>query len=190
MTTPSPREVTQMLLDWSAGRQEAPEALVSAVYDELRQLAECYMRHERPDHTLQATALVHEAYLELIGQRQVRWQSRAHFFGLAAQLMRRILLEHARRRRAAKRGGLERRVPLEEAIVMVEAPDIDLLALDEALNRLTALDPPQGRIVELRFFGGLTIEETAEFLGLSPATIKREWTAAQAWLHRELKDEG
>lgn len=179
-------EVTQLLQQWSAGRQEALDRLLPEIYAELRRLAASYLRRERPEHTLQPTALVHEAFLKLVDQRAVRWQNRAHFFGIAAQAMRRILVDHARAHTAAKRGAGETRVPLETAQLASAMPDIDILALDEALGRLAALDPQQSRVVELRFFGGLTMEETAEVLQISPATVGREWTLAKAWLYAEL----
>ncbi len=157
------------------------------VYGELRRLAQHYLRRERPDHTLQATALVHEAYLRLVDQRAVTWQNRAHFFGVAAQLMRRILVDHARRHHAAKRGGTALKVSLNDVVLAAEERAEDLVALDDALNRLAAMDPRQGRVVELRLFGGLTVEETAEVLRISPATVKREWTTAKAWLSREIR---
>jgi RNA polymerase sigma factor (TIGR02999 family) len=182
----STKEITQMLFEWSNGRQEVLEELMPLVYDELRRLAAHHLRRERPDHTLQPTALVHEAYLRLVDQTQVRWQSRAHFFGIAARLMRQILVNHALAHRAAKRGGTALRLTLEEAAGLSKEPDVDLVALDEALTRLAALGPEQGRIVELRFFGGLSIEEAAEVLRVSPATVKRGWTLAKAWLHCEL----
>ena len=183
----SPAEVTQLLHQWIDGRQDALDRLLPEVYAELRRLAASYLRRERPDHSLQATALVHEAFVKLIDQRDVRWQNRAHFFGIAAQLMRRILVDHARACRAEKRGGGERRLPLDEAIAVAATRDFDLIALDEALTRLGELDPRQSRIVELRFFVGLTMEETAEVLGISPATVGREWVAAKAWLHATLQ---
>jgi RNA polymerase sigma factor (TIGR02999 family) len=179
----SAKEITQMLVAWSNGRQEVLEELMPLVYDELRRLAAHYLRHERPDHTLQPTALVHEAYLRLVDQTQVRWQNRAHFFGIAANLMRQILVNHALSHRASKRGGTAIKLTLDEAAGLSKQRDVDLVALDDALTRLAALDPQQGRTVELRFFGGLTIEETAEVLRVSPATVKREWTMAKAWLH-------
>jgi RNA polymerase sigma factor (TIGR02999 family) len=158
------------------------------VYTELRKLAASYLRVERPDHTLQPTALVHEAYLRLVDQRSVNWQNRAHFFGIAAQMMRRILVDHARRRQAAKRDGATYRLYTSEE--EATARDPELLALDEALSGLEALDARQARIVELRFFGGLTVEETAEVAGVSPATVKREWRTARAWLAREIRPAG
>ena len=172
-----PREVTQLLIRWSNGHREALTELTPLVYSELRRLANHYLRSERPDHTLQPTGLVHEAYLRLIDQTSVRWQNRAHFFGIAANLMRQILVNHALSHRAAKRGGTAVKITLDEAAVGVaKQQDLDLVALDEALSRLATLDLQQSRVVELRFFGGLTIEETAEVLQVSPATIKREWT--------------
>lgn len=184
---PSPSDVTRLLQQWSDGRQDALEQLVPQVYGELKRQAARYLRRERPDHTLQATALVHEAFLKLVDQRSVHWKNRAHFFGVAAQLMRRILVDHARARAAAKRGSGEDRLALDEALVPGTSPDVALLGLDEALTRLATVDPQQGRIVELRFFGGLTIDETAEVLQISPATVSREWTMARAWLYAELQ---
>jgi RNA polymerase sigma factor (TIGR02999 family) len=175
-----------MLADWRQGDQEALGKLMPLVYDELRRLAKSYLRRETSGHTLQTTALVHEAYLRLIDQRVDNWQNRAHFFGIAAQLMRRILIDHARSKQAAKRGSGETRLSLDEALEVSGKNEAELLALDEALTALAAFDPRQGRIIELRYFGGLSIEETAEVLGLSPATVKREWTTAKAWLYREL----
>jgi RNA polymerase sigma factor (TIGR02999 family) len=184
----SSNNVTQMLLNCSAGDKEALANLMNVVYDELHRLANYYMNLERENHTLQATALVHEVYLRLIDQSQVDWKNRSHFFGAAAQLMRRILIDYARGRNRVKRGGSEKKVPLETVIGLSEAPpDIDLLALDDALTRLAVLDPLQSQLVELRFFGGLSIEETAEVLGISPATANREWSMAKARLYRDLK---
>jgi RNA polymerase sigma factor (TIGR02999 family) len=160
--------------------------MVPLVYEELRRQAQRYLRRESPGHTLQTTALVHEAYLRLVDQRTARWESRAQFFGVAAQLMRRILVDHARSHHAAKRGGSAIQVPLEEETASAPEGDVDLLALDDALNRLAQLDERQAKVVELRYFTGLGIEETAEALGISPATVKREWTMARAWLKREL----
>jgi RNA polymerase sigma-70 factor, ECF subfamily len=156
------------------------------VYDELRRLADHYLRQERPDHTLQPTALVHEAYLRLIDQSRVEWQSRAHFLGVAAQLMRRILVDHARRHHALKRGGFRQKLSLDEAVDYSQTRDLDLVVLDDALNALAQFDERQSRMVELRFFGGLTIEETAEALAVSPATVKVDWNMAKAWLRREI----
>ena len=179
-------EVTRLLQQWSVGRQDALDELLPAIYDELRRLATAYLRRERPDHTLQATALVHEAFLKLVDQRSVQWQNRAHFFGIAAQAMRRILVDHARAHVASKRGSGERPLSLDEAVVVGPGIDVDVLALDEALTRLADLDPQQARVVELRFFGGLTMDETAEVLHISPATVGREWTLAKAWLYAAL----
>ena len=183
----SPQGITQLLVDWSNGDQSALDKLMPVVYDELRRLASNYLRHERAGHTLQPTALVNEAYLKLVDQRKAHWQNRAQFFGVAAQLMRRILVDHARVRQAQKRGGSDRQqLSLSHVDQVAEKPDVDLLALHEAMNELAELDPQQSRIVELRFFGGLTIEETAEVLGISHATVERDWTLARAWLRREL----
>jgi RNA polymerase sigma factor (TIGR02999 family) len=179
--------VTQLLVDWNRGNQAALDELFPIVYDELRRLARSYLRQERSGHTLQPTALVHETYLRLIDQRSVSWQNRAQFFGLAAQMMRRILVNHAVGRHAAKRGGHAERVPLDEALDVLEARQVDVVALDAALKALAALDPRQSQIVELRFFGGLTVEETADVVGISPASVKREWAAAKLWLLRELE---
>ena len=186
---PAQPDVTQLLLGWSAGDTSASEALMAAVYDELHRQAARAMGRENPEHTLQATALVSEAYLRLIDQRRVEWRNRAHFFGVAAQLMRRILVDHARGRHAAKRGGGIAHLTLGAGDAASDAPDeqgVDVLVLNEALERLAAIDPDQARIVELRYFGGLTIEDTAEALGVSVATVKREWAVARAWLRREL----
>jgi RNA polymerase sigma factor (TIGR02999 family) len=170
--------------------EERPvDALLPVVYEELRRLAAAYLRRERPGQTLQPTALVHEAYLRLMKDRPDRWQNRAHFCAIAAHSMRQILIERARARGAQKRGGAQPRVTLDEALVAADgsdSPSVDLVALDDALQRLEALDPDQARLVELRFFGGLTIEETAEAMKISPATVKRHWTVARAWLAREL----
>jgi len=182
-------DVTQLLLGWSTGDPSAGEELMSAVYDELHRQAARAMRRENPEHTLQATALVSEAYLRLIDQRRVQWRNRAHFFGVAAQLMRRILVDHARGRHAAKRGGGVAQLTLGHGDAAPNASDeqgVDVLVLNEALERLAAIDPDQARVVELRYFGGLTIEDTAEALGVSAATVKREWAVARAWLRREL----
>jgi RNA polymerase sigma factor (TIGR02999 family) len=181
-------EVTRLLHQWTDGRPEALDRLLPQIYDELRRLASSYLRRERPDHTLQATALVHEAFLKLIDQRAVRWQNRAHFFGIAAQAMRRILVDHARAHLAGKRGAGDRRVSLDEALLVTDAPDVDVLALDEVLSRLAVIDPQQARVVELRYFAGLTMEETAEVMHISPATVGREWTLAKAWLYAELQE--
>jgi RNA polymerase sigma-70 factor (ECF subfamily) len=181
-----PEDITQILQEVSGGNREAPARLMPLIYDELRRLADYYLRRERPDHTLQPTALVHEAYLKLIDQTRVDWQNRAHFFGVAAQLMRRILVDHARRHRASKRGGFQQKLTLDEAVDYSQTRDVDLVKLDDALTALAKFDARQSRIVELRFFGGLTIEETAEALGISPATVKVDWSMAKAWLRREI----
>jgi RNA polymerase sigma factor (TIGR02999 family) len=176
------------LVDWSNGDQAALDKLLPLVNAELRQLARRYMRRESPGHTLQTSALVNEAYLRLIDQKQVQWQNRAHFFGIAAQLMRRILIDHARSHHYAKRGGGAIKVSLDEAAAVTEARAAELLAVDEALEKLTAMDARKGRIVELRFFGGLTEEETAEVMDISTPTVQREWRAAKAWLRRMLTE--
>jgi RNA polymerase sigma factor (TIGR02999 family) len=182
-------KVTQLLIEWNNGRKGALEDLLPLVYSELRRLASQRLRQERRDHTLQPTALVHEAYIRLVDQRRVRWQNRAHFYGVAAHMMRRILVDRARARKADKRGGEWERVTLTDNRTSNESRDVDVLALDNALQRLAALDPQQERIVELRYFGGLTLEETAEVVGISTATVKREWTIAKAWLRAELSDQ-
>jgi len=180
-------EVTRLLQDWNDGHREALDKLLPLVYDELRRLAHSYLSHERPDHTLQTTALVHEAYLKLIDQRSVNWQNHGHFFAISAQAMRRILLDSARRRTSAKRGSGGTKISLDEAAtVSREAANESLLALDRALQKLEEVDAAQSKIVELRYFGGLTIEETAKVLKTSPATVKREWTMARAWLYRAM----
>jgi len=181
------KPVTQLLADWSKGDVGAREALLPLVYDELRKLAAAYLRRERPDHTLQPTALVHEAYLRLVEERSVDWQSRSHFFSVSAKLMRRILVDHARGHLAEKRGAGLPKVPLTEAMAMSRERPADLLALDESLTRLASRDPQQSRVVELRVFAGLTVEETALALGISPATVKRDWAVAKAWLLREIQ---
>ena len=167
-------------------RRSELDGLLPVVYQELKRLAVIHLSREDPNHTLQPTALVHEAYLRLVDQTHVDWRNRAHFFGVAAEMMRRILVNHALARRAAKRGGDDTRISLDDAVSFFESRDVDLVALDEALAALTQLDARQGRIVELRFFAGLSIEETAEVLAVSPATVKREWGSAKAWLHREI----
>ena len=180
-------EITQLLLAWSDGRREALDRLVPLVYDDLRRLAAGYMRREREGHTLQPSALVHEAYVRLIDQRHVRWRNRAHFFGIAAGVMRRVLVDQARSRLADKRGGGWDRVTLIDDRMGHEGPsDVDILALHDSLERLAAFDPRQERIVELRYYGGLTIEEAAEVIGISEATVVREWTIAKAWLRADL----
>lgn len=180
--------ITQLLVDWSKGDQAALERLMPLVYDELRRLASNYLRRERASHTLQPTALVNEAYLKLVDQRHARWQNRAHFFGISAQLMRRILVDHARQHQAAKRGGSkQQRLSITSAERVAKQPEIDLLALNEALDELTVIDPQQAQIVELKFFAGLSIEETAEVLGIGHATVERDWKMARAWLRRQLE---
>ncbi len=187
MPSSSPKEVTELLRDWSAGSQQALSQLMPLVYDELRRLAGSYLRKESSRDTLEATGLVHEAFFRLVDQKEVSWQNRAHFFGIAAQSMRRVLLDYARKRATSKRGGAEVKVTLSEAVAEEGQRDLDLIGLDAALDGLSEMDPQQGRIVELRYFGGLTIEECAEVLSISPATVKRDWGVARAWLHRELK---
>lgn len=179
-------DVTGLLVSWSKGDQHALENLMPIVYGELRRLAGLYLNRERAGHTLQSTALVHEAFLRLINQRDVEWKNRAHFFGIAAQMIRRILVDHARAHQAGKRGAGAVKLSLDERIDVPERENLDLVALDDALEMLAAIDPTQSRIVELRFFAGLSIEETAEVLGVSAATIKREWATARALLYREL----
>jgi RNA polymerase sigma factor (TIGR02999 family) len=182
----SPQAVTQLLVDWGNGDHQALEKLTPLVYQELKRLAARYLRRERREHTLQSTALVHEAWLRLIDQNHVHWQNRAQFFGVAGEMIRRILIDHARNRQAAKRGDGAIKLSLDEALGAPDRRDFDLVALDDALKDLAKLDPKQGKLVELRFFAGLSIEESAEVLGVSPATVKREWAAAKAWLYREL----
>ncbi len=190
-TMPTPEiGVTQLLLKWGEGDEGALDELLPLVYDALRRLAGSYLRRERPDHSLQATALVHEAYLRLVDQKIAGWKNRAQFIGVAAQMMRRILVDHARARHAAKRGGAGLKLSLSIADRFVPEKDLDLIALDDALNALAVFDAQQSRIVELRFFGGLSVEETAEAIGLSRATIERDWTLAKAWLRREIKNRG
>ena len=180
--------VTQLLVKWNDGDSMALERLMPLVHSELRRLAANYLRRERQNHTLQPTALVNEAYLKLVDQRHAQWQNRAQFFGVAAQLMRRILVDHARQHNAAKRGGpSQERLSITNAEALNAKPDLDLLALHEALEELTVMDPQQGRIVELKFFGGLSIEETAEVLGIGHATVERDWKMARAWLRRKLE---
>ncbi len=190
MSTPTNTslDITQMLRDWSDGKREALDELLPLVYEELRRQASNYLRRERPDHTLQTTALIHEAYLRLIDQREVNWQSRAHFFAISAQAMRRILVDYARTKHREKRGGEAFKLPLEEAeLVPAVEKSIDLMELDEALKRLGEIDEEKARIVELRYFSGLSTEETAAVLRVSTRTVERGWTMAKAWLLRELK---
>jgi RNA polymerase sigma factor (TIGR02999 family) len=186
MEPSSPQQVTDLLERARAGDDKAVERLMPLVYDELRRLARKYIAQERPGQTLQATALVHEAYLRLLKDRQQPWQNRAHFMAIAATSMRQILIERARARDTFKRGGDRVRVTLDERLAGEPGADVDVLALDEALERLSGFDPQGARIVELRFFGGLTVEEAADVLGVSPATVKRGWSSAKAWLRREL----
>jgi RNA polymerase sigma factor (TIGR02999 family) len=185
-----PRDVTALLLDWSGGDEEVPARLMPLVYEELRRLARGYLRDERPGHTLQPTALVNEAYLRIVDQRRVSLQNRAQFFGLAAQLMRHILVDHARARAAGKRGGSQHLLSLDESRVAVEDRAAELVALDEALKSLAEIDERKSRVVEMRFFGGLSVEETAAALGVSGKTVMREWRIAKVWLHRELAGGG
>jgi RNA polymerase sigma factor (TIGR02999 family) len=180
--SPATHAATVLLLDWGGGNEQARQDLAPVVYDELRRIAATYLSRERPGHTLQPTALVHEAYLRLIDQRRVDWHNRAQFVGLAAMMMRRVLVNHARDRAAAKRGGGAQRVPLTVALEPIHQPQVDVLAVHEALDRLAALDSRKSRIVELKFFGGLTTHEVSQVMLLSPATIEREWTFARAWL--------
>jgi RNA polymerase sigma factor (TIGR02999 family) len=180
-------DVTQLLVNWSRGDQAALEQLLPLVYGELRRLAAAYLRRERSNHTLQSTALVHEAFLRMVNQHDVQWKNRAHFYGIAAQMIRRILVDYARSQHAEKRGAGAVKLELDEAMAVPQAsPEVDLLGLNDALDRLAELDEWQGRVVELRFFAGLSIDETAEVLHLSPASVKREWQTARAWLFREM----
>ena len=183
-------EVTGLLRQWSEGDKGVLDRLLPAVYDELHRMAARYLRRERVDHTLQPTALINEAYMRLVDQNSVTWENRAHFFGIAAQVMRRILVDHARRHQADKRGGSAIKVPIDEAPELAarqrQEDELDLVALDTALTRLASLDPEQSKLVELRYFAGLTIEETAKVMSISPATAKRKWTIARAWLRREI----
>ncbi|MFI5246933.1 MAG: sigma-70 family RNA polymerase sigma factor [Nitrospirales bacterium] len=183
---PSIPNVTELLVGWSQGDQGALDQLLPLVYGELRRLARRSLRHERPNHTLQTTALVHEAYLRLVDQKSANWRNQVQFFAVASQLMRRILVDYARNHDAARRGGGGEKLVLDEAMIVSREKSVDLKALDESLKSLAALDPHQGRVVELRVFGGLTVEETAEVLGVSPRTVKREWSMAKAWLHRQI----
>ena len=183
----TPQEITGMLRQWSDGKQESLDSLLPLVYDELHRQASRFLRRERSGHTLQTTALIHEAYLKLIDQREVNWQNRAHFFGIAAQAMRRILVDHAKARHREKRGGEDENVPLEAVtLAVLDARSIDLEALDEALTQLARMDERQARIVELRYFSGLSIDETAAALRISPATVKSDWKLAKAWLYQEI----
>lgn len=183
----APTEFTQLLVNWRNGDKTALDRMTPVVYDELRKLARFFLAAERPDHTLQPTALVHEAYVRLVDQHSVDWKNRAHFLGVASSMMRRILINHARDRQAAKREGFANAIALEDALGVFTNPRIDLLELNQALHELTELDPQQGKVVELRYFGGLTIEETAEVMGISPATVKREWGTARLWLLQQME---
>lgn len=185
MTSPPPN-VTELLRNWSDGDKQAQEKLFQIVYDELHRQAARYLRHEHPGLSLQTTDLIHEAYLRLIDQQHVEWQNRLHFFAMSAKVMRHILVDHARSRQAAKRGGSIIRLPLDEAMVVSPGQNLDFLALDEALNRLAKIDPQQSQVVELRFFSGINVEDTAKLLGVSERTVKRDWNVAKAWLRREL----
>lgn len=184
----SPTGVSELLRAWGRGNVQARDDLVPLVYQALRRQAAGYLRHERADHTLQPTALVHEAYLRLIGQERIAWRNRAQFFGVAAQIMRRILVDHARGHRAAKRPGAALKVVLDERIAATQPRDVDLLALDAALNALTALDPRMGQIMELRYFGGLSEQEVAEVMSISRSTVTREWQTARTWLYRYMTE--
>ena len=187
MIAPAANEhATRLLIDWSNGNREAADGLMPLVYDELRRLARSYLQRERADHTLQATGLVHEAYLRLVDQKTTTWQNRAHFFGVAAQLMRRILVDYARRHRTDKRGGDLTKVEFDEALAPPASRSLDVIALDDALRDLETLNPQHSRIVELRFFGGMTVEEVAEVLDVSPRSVQREWRMARAWLRRQI----
>jgi RNA polymerase sigma factor (TIGR02999 family) len=182
----SANEITKLLHGWQGGDRAALDALVPVVYKELRRLAHFELRKERPNHTLQSTALVHEAYFRLVGQDLPQWESRTHFFAIAAQLMRQILVDHARRRRASKRGSGVCMLTLDDATALAQRKDVDVVAIDDALNTLAEIDPRQCRVVELRFFAGLSLEEISEVMGIATATVQRDWTAARAWLHREI----
>ncbi|MBL8207036.1 MAG: sigma-70 family RNA polymerase sigma factor [Blastocatellia bacterium] len=190
METLSPKDVTQLLQAWGEGNQAALERLLPLVYDELRRLARSYLRRQSANHSLQPTALVHEAYLRMVDREPFTFTNRAQFFGLAAQVIRGILVDHARTNLAEKRGGAFQKVELDDALGVSQGKDVDLIALDDALQGLAAFDPHRSRVVELRYFGGLTIEETAEFLKCSPATIKRDWSIARAWLFNEMSKTG
>lgn len=186
----APSEITRLLCEWSGGNQAALDRLLPVVYDELHRLARSYMRQERPDHTLQTTALVHEAYLRLVDQNDVRWQTRAYFFAAAAQLMRHILVDHARGRKRAKRGDGMQELSLDEAAVLSEERADEVLVVNDALVKLSGFDGRKSKVFELRYFGGMTVEEAAEALKVSPATVAREWRMAKAWLRREMGSYG
>jgi len=182
----SPKSVTQLLIEWRDGDETALEKLLPLVYDELRRLAHYYMRRERPDHTLQTSALINEAYIRLVDHKGMRWQNRSHFYGVASQAMRRVLIDHARSRAYAKRGPGLRAVDLDEAAAVVQQQAADLLALDDALTDLSTIDPRKATIVEMRYFGGMSVDEVGEALGVSPVTVMRDWRAAKAWLLRAI----
>ena len=184
-----PSQITQLLQDWRGGDRKALDALLPLVYKELRRLAHQQLRRERPDHTLQSAALVHEAYLRLAGMNAPLWESRTHFFAIAAQLMRQILVDYARRHAADKRGGSVCKLSLEEATPKPRRAEVDIVALDDALHALARIDPRQSHVVELRFFAGMSLEEISDALEIAPATVQRDWTAARAWLHREMSRE-
>ena len=189
MDSSTPHSVTQLLIDWSNGDQAARDQLMSVVYEELHRLARRYMRRESPGHTLQTSALVNEAFIRLVDQRNVHWQNRAHFYGIAAQMMRRILVDYARGRNYAKRGGGVHAITLDDGLVVSAERSAEVVAVHEALEELAKFDVRKGQIVELRFFGGLSIEETAEVLGVSPGTVMRDWTLSKAWLRRQMSSE-
>ena len=186
MENETPSEISQLLQGWRKGDRQALDALLPLVYKELRRLAHFQLRNERPDHTLQSAALVNEVYLRLIGLKAPRWESRTHFFAIAAQLMRQILVDYARRHRAAKRGGSIYKLSVEDAPITSRQKDVDVVALDDALTALAKIDFRQSRVVELRFFAGLSLQEISEAMEIAPATVQRDWTAARAWLHREI----
>lgn len=186
----APGQVTQLLLSWGKGDRNALDRMMPLIFQELRRLAQSYLRQERPDHTLQATALVHEAYLRLVDRKHQHIETRSQFFAVAAQAMRRILIDHARRKRAAKRGGGERKITFDDAAGNPKAEPVDLLALDDALNALASEDARKAKVVELRYFGGLSLEETAEVLGVSRITVSREWQMAKAMLQRLMRHQG
>jgi RNA polymerase sigma factor (TIGR02999 family) len=183
---PPSEQITRLLQSWNEGDESAIDKLVPLVYDELHRLAQRYMADERPSHTLQTTALVNEAYVRLVDSAHANWEGRAHFFGVCARVMRRILVDWARSRHALKRGGDLHSLDLDEALAVAKQPGADLVGIDDALNALTAIDPRKGQVVELRFFGGLSVKETAEFLKISPETVQRDWKLAKSWLRREL----
>jgi len=188
-TDETQQQITERLIAWNSGDTAALDDVIRAVYQELRRMADRYLRLERPGHTLQPTALVHEAYLRLIDQTQVNWQNRAHFFGVAAQMMRRILVDHARTKQRDKRGGPAIKLSLDEVANLSKGRPVDLVALDEALKSLTEIDQRKGRVVEMRYFGGLSVDETAEALEVSPQTVMRDWKLAKAWLYQEIRSE-